>query len=363
MRRSFNERNEDILTAKVDWRASEQLQVFVKGYYHWWYAYFTEFDNDINPDGSLPGTVSVSDDHDFWGFTDYGLNAMTKFTPASGVETYLGYDYQAYAGNDAVLVIEKKTENVHAIFGEVATTKDLIPNARFAAGFRYNAPSVGQSATVWNVTGRYDVIPDQLYVKGMVGTAFRLPTAEELFANDPNDERGNPNLKPETSINANGSVGGTLGMANLRWEAIGFYREIKNLIDYDTFDSSTNQDVFGNVAGKVRTTGFQLVVDAALTDELSGTVSFTHSSTKNTLNDRQINRVPEQLAKAIVDYHPMNQPFGLFASLNYVGTIHDRPGGIPSKYGNYAVVDVGARWFFDMERQIGRAHVLNSSHT
>ena len=192
IRQAFNERNEDVLSAKIDYTASDRLQFFLKGYYHWWYAHYTEFDNDIDPvTGTVTGSVSVIDDHDFWGFTDYGVNALAKFTPTPEIDTYLGYDYQNYAGNDVVLVIDKKTEHVHAIFGEVATTAAFLSNVRLAAGFRYNAPSVGESATVWNVTGRWDVTPE-FFVKGTVGTAFRLPTAEELFANDPNDERGNP---------------------------------------------------------------------------------------------------------------------------------------------------------------------------
>ncbi|HMI95840.1 MAG TPA: TonB-dependent receptor [Micropepsaceae bacterium] len=347
-RQAFNERNEDILSAKVDYTASDRLQFFLKGYYHWWYAHYTEFDNDLNSTGALTGSVSVIDDHDFWGFTDYGVNALAKFTPTPEIDTYLGYDYQNYAGNDVVLVIDKQTEHVHAVFGEIATTPAFISNVRLAAGFRYNAPSVGPSATVWNVTGRWDVTPE-FFVKGMVGTAFRLPTDEELFANDPDDERGNPNTKPEQSTNINASVGGNFGMRSIRWEVIGFARDIKNLIGIADFDSTTNQDVFGNTPGTVRVRGVELVVDAAFAPDLSGSFSYTHSEAKD-LTHLQIRRVPEQLAKATVDYHPMNMPFGVFASVNYVGDTFDTLGGIRQKYGDDVVVDVGGRVFLDMNR-------------
>ncbi len=64
------------------------------------------------------------------------------------------------------------------------------------------------------------------------GTSFRLPTAEELFADDPNDERGNPDLKPETSEDLNVSLGGHFGDSERRyeWELTGFLRKVKNLI-------------------------------------------------------------------------------------------------------------------------------------
>lgn len=347
---AFNERNEDILSAKLDYAPSRELELFLKGYYHWWYAYFTEFDNDL----ANPGKLIRIDDHDFWGFTDYGVNAVAKYAPMQGLEYFVGYDYQNYTGSDVVLVITQKTEHVHALFGQIATTPDLIPNTRLAAGFRYNAPSVGPSATVWNVSGQFN-ISDDVFVRGMVGTSFRLPTAEELFADDPNDERGNPDLKPETSTNANASVGGALG-TTFKWEAIGFYREIDNLIDLATFDDATNQDVFGNVPGKVTVHGGEFVLQAALGEAFAATLSYTHSSAKMSGSDVQLNRIPEDLFKAMLDYHPADMPFGLTASVNYVGSVHNNVSGVGRVgYGNYAVFDVGGRVFFDAMRR----HRLN----
>ena len=346
---AYNERNEDILSAKVDYAANDSVQFFLKGYYHWWYAHYTEYDNDIDPNtGALTGGVTVIDNHDFWGFTDYGLNALAKVTPTPGLETYLGYDYQNYTGRDVVLVITQKTEHVHAVFGEVATTPDLIPNVRLAAGFRHNMPSEGESATVWNVTGRWDVTPD-LFVKGMVGTAFRLPTAEELFANDPNDERGSPNLKPERSTNVNLSVGGNLFSPGIHWEAVGFARNIEDLIGIASFDANTNQDVFGNVPGTVHVRGGEFILNTEFTPDISGQFSYTYSQSRDS-NHLQIRRVPEQLGKALLDYHPSDEPWGLFASLNYVGSIFDTVGGVRAKYGNYVVFDLGGRVFLDANR-------------
>jgi len=362
---AFNERNEDVLSAKLDYTPNDSVQFFVKGYYHWWYAYFTEYDNDLDALGNLTGSVSIGDNHDFWGFTDYGLNALAKFVPARGVETYLGYDYQNYSGSDAVLVIRQQTEHVHAIFGEIATTRDLIPGVQLAAGFRYNAPSVGRDATVWNLSGRWDAM-ENFFVKGMVGTGFRLPTAEELFADDPNDERGNPNTKPEESTNVNASIGGNFYSGMIRWEAIGFYRDIDNLIGLAGFDAATNQDIFGNVPGTVEVRGGEFVLDAAPNEDISANFSFT-SSTSRDSNGLQIRRVPEQLVKVTLDYHPMAMPFGLFASLNYVGDTYDTQGGVRANYGDYAVIDMGGRVFLDMDRRhridLGLRNILDQEYT
>jgi vitamin B12 transporter len=226
----------------------------------------------------------------------------------------------------------------------------LIPNLSLAAGVRYNAPNVGQSATVGDVSARWDVTPD-LFVKATLGTAFRLPTAEELFANDPLDERGNPDLQPESSRNANVSIGGVIpGPMSLHWEAIGFFRNVKNLIDLVTFDASTGQDVFGNLPGTVKVRGGELSLEGDVTQDVSASASYTYSSSHDDTG-QQIKRVPVSLAKATVDYHPMDLPFGLTASLNYVGSIYDDAGGLSHvQYGRYVVINAAARVFLDHAR-------------
>ena len=344
---AFNSRNEDILTGKLDLTPSENLQFFLKGYYHWWRSHYTEVDNDP----SAPGALDVVEDNGPWGYVDRGVNAMGKFTPVRGIDLYLGYDFQNYYGSDAVLVIDRHEESTSAVFGEISTTPELIHDLTLAAGVRYNAPSVGQSATVGDVSARYD-FGGGYFLKAMAGTAFRLPTAEELFANDPNDERGNPDLKPESSKNLNISIGGPApGLTGLHWEAIGFFRDVKNLIDYATFDPATGQDVFGNVPGTVQVRGGTFALEGALTPEISGSASYTYSSAKLD-GGAQISNIPVSLAKASLDYHPTERPFGLTASMNYVGSVYNDPIGTgPVNFGNYVVFNVSARLYLDPARK------------
>lgn len=347
---AYNQRNEDLVSAKIDYAPSDEFKLYIKDYYHWWYSHYTEFDNVI---GS-PGALTTIDDHDFWGFKDYGVNLLTQIAVNRGFEYLAGYDFQNYTGKDVVLVIQQQTEHVNAFFGQVRTTPDLIPNAHFAAGLRYNIPSVGESAVVWNGSGQYD-FSKSLFVRANFGTAFRLPTAEELFANDPEDERGNPNLKPETSTNANLSIGGIadLGPAALKWELIGFYRDIKNLIDYATFDPDTNQDVFGNVAGTVITRGVEATLEGAITASLSGNFSATYNKTRQSGSEVQFNQIPVTQVKLGFDYHPPGAPYGASVNIVHLGDVDDMPLGSDAGrfgYGNYTVVDVGARLFLDSRR-------------
>lgn len=349
---AFNNRNENLVSSKLDLTVNDALQLFVKGYGHWWYSHYTEFDHVIGSATAL----EVIDDHDFWGYKDTGVNAMMKLALNRGFEYFAGYDFQSYRGNDAVLVITDKSERVNALFAQVRTTSDLLPNAHVAVGLRYNEPSVGPAATVWNASGKFD-FPDRVFARVSLGTSFRLPTAEELFADDPNDERGNPNLKPEQSRNLNVSVGGQVGDGanTAHWELVGFFRHISNLITFDAFDDATNQSVAGNVPGKVAVRGAEFDLDAPLAEALTGHASFTYNRAKQDGSDLQITKIPIRQYKAWFDYAPNDHPIGATATVNHVGTVYASVGGRRESYGDYTVVDIAGRYYFDAARR----HTLN----
>jgi outer membrane cobalamin receptor len=355
---AYNQRNEDLVSTRIDYTPSDEFKLYVKDYYHWWISHYTEIDNGSTPyqfTPGAPGQTTVASDHDFWGFKDYGVNLLTQIAVNRGFEYLAGYDFQNYSGRDAVLVIQQQNEHVNAFFGQVRTTPDLIADAHLAAGLRYNIPNVGQSALVWDTSGRYD-FSKSLFVKALVGTAFRLPTSEELFADDPEDERGNPNLRPETSRNANVSVGGvaTVGASSLKWEVIGFYRTITNLIDFQRFDSETNQDVFGNDPYKVTVRGVEVTLDAAVTDALSANLNATYSHSRQSGSDLQFDQIPVAQIKGGIDYHPADRPFGGSVSVVRVGDVDDEPLGAGNGrygYGNYTVADFGGRVFLDRGRR------------
>ncbi|MEI9985150.1 MAG: hypothetical protein WDN69_19320 [Aliidongia sp.] len=65
---------------------------------------------------------------------------MTKVSATPWLDAILGYDYQAYSGSDAVLVITQKSEDVHALFGQIATTSNLVPDLKLAARFSLQRP-------------------------------------------------------------------------------------------------------------------------------------------------------------------------------------------------------------------------------
>lgn len=339
--RAVNKRDEQIAMAKLDYTASDRLQFFLKGYWHDWSSHYDEVDNVGG------GARAHVDDNEFWGFWDYGLNAVAEFKPARGIETYLGYDAQRYWGRDDVLIIAQQKEMTQAVFGQIRITPEALANTHLAAGVRYNAPDQGESATVWNVSGRYN-LTDSLFVRGSVGTAFRLPDAESLFAQDPlnNGEIGNPNLKPEKSKNLNLAVGGQVGGpgATWTWELVGFARDTKDLIDLSGDTPDPDVLTFINLPGTVRARGFEAVVTGDLSADFAVQASYTHSSTHSAGSSPQLAGVPKDIAQGVFTWRPTGRGFGGSVSASWVGDVVDQvsSGFGRVEHGRYTVVDLDA---------------------
>ncbi len=167
----------------------------MKGYLHDWDSTVFRGRGDRRPAGF------------YWGFRDYGLSAASRYDAGYGLEYHLGYEFQKYRGRDDYLLIADNTEKAHAVYGQVRTTDDFSSRARLAAGLRYNKTG-GSNAVVWNTSGVYN-FTDSFYVESTLGTSFLLPDAYQLYAIDPFDTLGNPDLEPEKSFNINLSHGWT----------------------------------------------------------------------------------------------------------------------------------------------------------
>ncbi len=151
--------------------------------------------------------------------------------------------------------------------------------------------------------------------------------------NDPEDERGNPDLKPERSKGLNVSLGGSPGGAQgmLHWEVTAFARDINDLIDYSEVfaDPVTNQYVFENVPGTVKVRGAALDLTGSFSQDFSAGLSYTHNHAR--LDDGgQLSRIPEDVTKASVDFHPASSRFGATIAVNYVGNVFANIDGYPT---------------------------------
>ena len=203
----------------------------------------------------------------------------------------------------------------------------------------------------------YDLIGGIVFTRGSVGTAFRYPDAYELFAIDPTCCFGNPDLKPETSTNFNGSIGGrvTAGETSVKLEAITFFRQRggsdcrhRRRVRRDDHHGEQPEPGQG-----VRRVVRRLV--GALTSAFSASLAYTYTkSQQNQLAGGYdaILGLPSNQFEAGFDLHPTTMPFGVGVSVNSIGEITDSVSGIgtvPS--GDYTIVDLSGRFFFDGARR------------
>ncbi|HMB72717.1 MAG TPA: TonB-dependent receptor [Gammaproteobacteria bacterium] len=345
---TVNERDEEIVTLKYDWQASDNIGLFIKAYRHDWDTEYTRIYNTLDANGSVTGQLNTINDRSYWGYQDYGLNAMAKLSFDGPLEYVVGLDHQSFSGSDDVWRIADQEEDVYALFGQIRTTERLMENTTLALGVRENDPSNSESVTVWNLSGKHD-FTENFYIRGNVGTSFRLPDAEALFLNEYYDDDndgipdggwfalGNPNLKPERSENLNVAIGGRAGM--LEYEFIRFDRDITDYID--SYVPLTIGGVVGesftNSDDEVQVDGYEFIGAVALAENWTANFSYTVTDSELNGDGVQLTGIPESEMKLGLTFDAAALPVGFNVSVDRVGDINARRGAVR---GDYTVIDL-----------------------
>jgi len=338
---SYNERYEDIVSLRLDYAPTEGAQFFVKAYYHDWDSWVTQIDNVI---GGAPGEVDVVGDYVPWGFDDQGINAVGKFRPDNGPEFLVGYDYQEYSAMDDWWRIAPVSEEVQAFYGQVRTREDQLENGAISFGVRYNDMEEN-TATVWNLSGKF-YLSDTIFLTGGASTNFTLPSAEQLYLNEPCCETGNPNLKPEESENVNIGVGGEMGASH--WRATIFTREIDNIIDFDYDQPAFPNGTFSNL-GQATIDGFEILGGVALSDRWSVEASYINNEVQLEGQERQMDYNPRWHAKASLGY--TQGRFGGSLDTRWVASVTSSQGSFGRvEHPDYNVFDLSAFVYVGQER-------------
>jgi vitamin B12 transporter len=333
-RKTTNDRVQQIATATFEQSLNERLSYFVKGHINDWDTRYTRINN---VEGG--GTV-VKNHDDYWGFTDWGVQAEGKaILPGEHVLVF-GSDNQWFKGQDDVLIIDDNKAQAHALYTQLRPNIEALPNWHPSIGVRHEAMSGGDSATVGMLTSLYD-LNDNWALRGQYGTAYKLPNAEQLFVNE-DDEKGNRNLKPEKSRNAELGVDykGSLFARDFSASVTLFKRKITDLITQDDIQWINGQ-------GQIQMRGFE--ADATL--QLNAQWSVQADMTRNLTESRAgvtINDIPGFFARSRVGYESVDRMWGAGTAVRYIGDI------VSSKkveYGNYTVVDADAYRYLDNAHQ------------
>ncbi len=325
---NINMREQQIAIGRLDYTPSDRVALYLKTYYHQW-----------DTDYGRPGEPT-----EYWGFKDFGANALAQLRLHPGLEYHLGYEFQNYKGRDESLLIAGETEQVHAMFGQIRTDDSFSRRLRLAAGLRHNEAR-DSSSTVWSASGTYTV-SDALQIDGSIGTSFLLPDAQQLYGVDPCCARGNPNLLPEESFAINLGVGGLLG--DYRWNLAGWDRKIDNLISTDASNPPEGFDaIFVNIDGQVKARGFEASLAGPLGDDFNFMASYTYSQEKDPNTGRQLYNRPRHSGKGSINWAP-DGPYGAGLSAKYFGQTSANVSGFGEQdHGNYVVFDFSTHTYLD----------------
>lgn len=346
-----NKRIEDLITAKWDYAIGDDVDFYIKAYYHDWDTHWDDIRNAIGPGGVPTSTQTVLFEDTFWGFEDYGITALASIRATDAVEFSVGYDYQRFWGNDEVWLIEDKTEKAQAVYGQVRSSESAFENSDIAFGVRYNTTSGSADGTVWNLSGQHN-LSGNLYVRGQIGTSFRLPDAEELYLRDC-CEVGNPNLQAEESENIEVGIGGSANAAaGIQWQFIYFTRDVDSLIGIDFDDPAFPDGIFTNFDQTAEFEGWEFSLNAAFNDSFSAGFSYTSNEAKFEGSGDQIQDIPESLLKVNFTYRPMQAPLELNLSLLNVGDVYDVVSAVGRReHGGYTLMDLSAAYYLDADRR------------
>lgn len=333
--KTTNDRVQQIATATFEQAINERLSYFIKGHINDWDTRYTRIDNTAD------GGRKVRNNNDYWGFTDWGVQAEGKAELPGGHVLVVGSDNQWFKGQDDVLVIDDNKAQAHALYTQLRPQIDALPNWHPSVGVRHEAMSGGDSATVGMLTSLYD-LNDHWALRGQYGTAYKLPNAEQLFVNEPGDEIGNRNLKPEKSRNAELGIDykGLLGERDFSASVTLFKRKITDLITLDDVQWVNGQ-------GQLQMRGFEADAKLALNDQWSlqadMTRNLTESRTGVTLND-----IPSFFARSRIGFESENRLWGAGTAIRY---IRDITSSKNVEYGHYSVVDADAYRYLDAAHQ------------
>ncbi len=186
------------------------------------------------------------------------------------------------------------------------------------------------------------------------GTAFKAPTLNDLFYQDPWGSRGNPELKPEES------EGLDVGIEQRLWEdkiflgATYFYNSFDNLIEWVEYAPWAWEPQ--NVA-EAKTQGWEIEAGISPIDELKLSANYTYTDTEDKQSGHELPRRPRHKFNLNLNYQPW-EAVNLNLNLNYVGRRWNDADNT-EKVDSYTRVDVAAYYdVCDYAQLFGRVENL-----
>ncbi|MGI9281689.1 MAG: TonB-dependent receptor domain-containing protein [Endozoicomonas sp.] len=298
-----------------------------KSYKNYPYNAYTEFKSSTaNIYAVVPVSESITTRVDA-GYTALESKQLGKNADSKAPYTPNYYDTERYSvvaqGDISWLDSQLLTLGVDYYKDEVdSSSKYLNPETSKKVDSRYNAAIFAQNqsdfgwsdlqvglrrdknesfgySTTGNIAWGVD-LPKNFRIVTSYGTAFRAPSFNDLYYPD----SGNPNIKPETSKNAELALKGQHEIGN--WSVALFQNDMEDLIAWAPSAADPNKWVPSNV-DEARIKGIEAVLQKRI-DDWNIRASATVLDAKDTKRDKVLVRRAEQFATLDVD-----RQFGLFS--------------------------------------------------
>lgn len=301
--------NENTLGAQLKWSPSETVDM------NFQLSNYGRTENIQSP-GISPGfPIPAFDSHSQFS-RNTALASATFRLPYASVLT-AGYEYLGESGTN--------TTDIPAFFTTAFFTQDRTTNSGFAelksspvtglvlrAGVRYDDVTAFGGRASPNAGVRYTLASTGTVLKANAGRGFKAPSFYALS----NPLVGDPNLVPETSVNAEVGVEqaflGDRALASLTW----FRNHFQNLID---FDANTQRLVNRS---PVTAQGAEAELSVKPIDTLSVGIEATYAPTRIDATDERIRNRPDWRGGFTITW-TANERIALGWRTLYVGTSLD----------------------------------------
>lgn len=243
------------------------------------------------------------------------LDGVNKYNINKDFAVILGVNYQF---NDMLSEtpfgnIDNQSTKFNIIDGYATLVYHFDFGLNINAGGRLNNHSAYGNNFVYNFNPSYNFKTSfPLKLVASYSTAYITPSLYQLYS-----EYGNANLTPEKNATAEAGFETRLLAEKLRLEAIAFYRDQTNAIDF-FFNPDTFESYYINISGTNKAKGIETELTYELTSQVTLNANYTFTQV-----DKDLDRlIPKHKANVSFDYQPNSRTL-LNVNYQYFDTRND----------------------------------------
>ena len=162
-------------------------------------------------------------------------------------------------------------------------------------GVRYDDNNRFGGHETWRVNELYTIKETGTRLKGNYGTGFKAPSLNQLY--DTIYGSGNPNLKPETSVNWDAGLEQDLYRKKITTSVSYFNNNFNNLIQFLSVPPYTNNNV-----SRAKTSGVETFMEMRPLTDLTLRSTYTYTQSLDMVTNTQLLHRPKNKASFDADY-------------------------------------------------------------